>query len=226
MQKQSSFHLKSVVGVVSFSCFAGVALLSAASPATAQTQEVTGRVISSTPVLVQVPVQTQVCGNMPVAIQQPNSGGGALLGASAGGAIGNALGGGAGKALATAAGVVGGAMVGNSIEANGNAQVVNAPQCGVQTAYQNRTLFNVVYEYADKQYSVQMPVDPGQTIQLQLGPVQAPATPLPSNVTVVTPAYYPYPGYYPGYYPYAPIGVSVGVGYWGGRYWGGGRRWH
>lgn len=226
MQKQSSFHLKSVVGVVSFSCFAGVALLSAASPATAQTQEVTGRVISSTPVLVQVPVQTQVCGNMPVAIQQPNSGGGALLGAIAGGAIGNALGGGAGKALATAAGVVGGAMVGNSIEANGNAQVVNAPQCGVQTAYQNRTLFNVVYEYADKQYSVQMPVDPGQTIQLQLGPVQAPAAPLPSNVTVVTPAYYPYPGYYPGYYPYAPIGVSVGVGYWGGRYWGGGRRWH
>ena len=224
MQKQSSFHLKSVVSAVS--CLACAALLSAPNPAAAQTQEVTGRVISSTPVLVQVPVQTQVCGNTPVAIQQPNSGGGALLGAIAGGAIGNALGGGAGKALATVAGVVGGSMVGNSIEANGNTQVVNAQQCGVQTAYQNRTLFNVVYEFADKQYSVQMPVDPGQTIQLQLGPVQAPAAALPPSVTVVTPAYYPYPGYYPGYYPYAPIGVSVGVGYWGGRYWGGGRRWH
>ncbi len=192
--------------------------------AEAQTQEVVGKVISSTPVSVQVPVQTQVCGTTPVAVQQPTSGGGALLGAIAGGAIGNALGGGAGKALATAAGVVGGAMVGNSVEASGNTQVVNAQQCALQTAYQNQTLYNVVYEYADKQYSVQMPVDPGQTIRLQLGPVQAPAQAVVAQapVTVVAPAYYAYPGYYPGYYPYFPVGVSVGFG----RYWGGGRHWH
>jgi uncharacterized protein YcfJ len=220
MQKKSfaSLVLVSALGVAGLT-----------SGVSAQADEVLGKVISSTPVNVQVPVQTQVCGSTPVAVQQPNSGGGAVLGAIAGGAIGNALGGGAGKALATAAGVVGGAMVGNSIEASGNTQVVNAQQCGWQTAYQNRTMFNVVYEFADKQYTVQMPVDPGPTIRLQLGPVQAPPEMVAGQpgvavvgqppVTVVAPAYYPYPypGYYPGYYPYFPVGVSVGFGYWGGR---------
>ena len=56
-----------------------------------------------------------------VAIQQHNTGGGAVLGAIIGGVIGNQFGGGSGKAAATAVGVVGGAAVGNSIEAN-NAQ--------------------------------------------------------------------------------------------------------
>jgi uncharacterized protein YcfJ len=226
MHKKSKFSsvLLSVVGAAGLSV--GMA---------AQAEEVMGKVLSTTPVTVQVPVQTQVCGVTPVAVQTPPSGGGAVLGAIAGGAIGNALGGGAGKALATAAGVVGGAMVGNSIEASGNTQVVNAQQCGWQTAYQNRTVFNVVYEYADKQYTVQMPVDPGPTIRLQLGPVQAPppeamvgqpGAPVVGQppVMVVAPPYYPYPGYYPGYYPYFPVGVSVGVGF--GHYWGGGRHWH
>ncbi len=53
-----------------------------------------------------------------VEIRQQNSGGGAVLGAIIGGVIGNQFGGGSGKALATAAGVVGGAAVGNSVEAN------------------------------------------------------------------------------------------------------------
>lgn len=38
--------------------------------------------------------------------------------------------------------------------------------------YENRTVaYNVVYEYAGKQYAVQMPNDPGPSIQLQLTPV-------------------------------------------------------
>ncbi len=44
------------------------------------------------------------------------SGGGALLGAVIGGVVGNQIGSGTGRAVATGAGVVGGAVVGNSIE--------------------------------------------------------------------------------------------------------------
>lgn len=46
------------------------------------------------------------------------TGGGAVLGALAGGLIGSRFGGGLGRAVATGAGVVGGAVLGNSIEQN------------------------------------------------------------------------------------------------------------
>ena len=52
-----------------------------------------------------------------IQIAQRPSGGGAILGALIGGVIGNRFGGGAGRALATGAGAVGGAVIGNSIEA-------------------------------------------------------------------------------------------------------------
>ncbi len=45
------------------------------------------------------------------------AGGGALLGAVIGGVVGNQIGSGTGRAVATGAGVVGGAVVGNSMEA-------------------------------------------------------------------------------------------------------------
>jgi outer membrane lipoprotein SlyB len=51
-----------------------------------------------------------------VHIRQGTSGGGALLGAINGGAIGNQFGAGSGRAAATAAGVIGGAAVGNEVE--------------------------------------------------------------------------------------------------------------
>ena len=46
------------------------------------------------------------------------TGGGAVIGALAGGLIGSRFGGGLGRAVATGAGVVGGAVVGNAIEHN------------------------------------------------------------------------------------------------------------
>ena len=52
-------------------------------------QEV-GQVISTTPVMQQVGVPRQVCTTEQVAVQAPKSGTGALIGAIAGGAIGNA----------------------------------------------------------------------------------------------------------------------------------------
>jgi len=198
----------------------------------AQAQEV-GRVLSSTPVIQQVAVPRQVCSNQQMAVEQPKSGAGGIMGAIAGGAVGNQIGGGAGRAAATVLGVVGGAILGDRIEGP-NAQVQTVQSCTTQTFYENRTAaYNVVYEYGGKQYTVQMPYDPGPSIRLQVTPVgaagsmdqQPPAAttvvpgpvtmapqPLVTSTVVVPPAYayYPYP--YPYYRPYYP-GVSLNLGY-------------
>ncbi len=131
-----------------------------------------GQVISSTPIIQQVSVPRQVCTTEQVVVQQPKSGAGAVMGAIAGGAMGNAVGGGSGKTAATILGIVGGAMIGDSVEGSSPAQVQDVQRCTTQTFYENRTVaYNVVYEYAGKQYSVQMASDPGPTIQLQISPV-------------------------------------------------------
>jgi uncharacterized protein YcfJ len=153
---------------------------------TANAQEV-GRVISSTPVVQQVAVPRQVCNT--AVVQRPSSGGGAVIGAIVGGLLGNTIGGGAGRAAATGVGVIAGAGIGDSLETRGQQPV---QQCATQTTYENRTVaYNVVYEYAGKQFSVQMPNDPGPTIRLQLTPVggtadAAPAATAPGSSGVVT----------------------------------------
>ena len=109
------------------------------------------------------------------------------------------------------------------------------PQCSTQTIYEARTVaYTVIYEYAGRQYSVQMPQNPGPTLRLQatseqaLGtPLQAPALPPPAplaaGVTVIEPAMpsveeqtvvyaQPYP---------APVQVTYpGVAYYGSPYYG------
>src|SRR4051812_16707068 len=202
----------------------------------AQAQEV-GRVISTTPVIQQYAVPRQVCSNQQVAVEQPKTGAGGVMGAIAGGAVGNQIGGGSGRAAATILGVVGGAILGDRIEGPGATQVQNVQNCTTQTFYENRaSSYNVTYEYAGKQYTVQLPYDPGPTIKLQVSPVggmqqQAPGpmtSAEPAQVmttnTVVVPAAYPYYaapypaypyGYYRPYYPPVSIGVGVGVhGHW------------
>ena len=145
-----------------------------------------GRVISATPIIQQVRVPRQVCHTEQVAVQQQKSGAGAVMGAIAGGAMGNAVGGGSGKAAATMIGILGGAVVGDRIEGTPESQVQDVQRCRTQTFYENRTVaYNVVYEYADKHYSVQMPYDPGPTLQLQITPVVSAAPMEPKS----TPTY-------------------------------------
>ena len=201
-------------------------------------QEV-GRVISSTPVMQQVAVPRTVCRNDAVIVPNQRSGAGAAIGALAGGALGNAVGHGGGRAVATMLGLFGGAVVGDRIEGQGS-QVQNVQNCQTQSLYENRlSNYNVVYEYAGKQYSVQMPYDPGPTIKLQVSPVDATPTqaPGPGPMTYmqppVTQTVYTQPVvvtsepvYYPGYYPrpYSPpIGVNLQLGY--GGYYGGHGHW-
>ncbi len=149
--------------------------------AAAQAQEV-GRVISSTAMISQVSVPRQVCAHELVQVQNAvpatKSGAGALMGSIAGGAMGNAVGQGSGRAAATILGILGGAILGDRIEGGSPAQVTTSQQtvnrCSTQNFMENRTTgYQVVYEYAGKQYSVQLPQDPGPTIQLQVTPAAA-----------------------------------------------------
>jgi uncharacterized protein YcfJ len=165
----ASLHLKAfAMKTVFMSC----ALLGwmALSPQGAVAQEV-GQVLSRSPVYQQVVVPRQTCTQVPVIQPAPTSGAGALMGAIAGGAMGNAIGDGSGRALATVIGIMGGAMVGDRIEGPSGAFAQNQTQCTTQNVYENRLVgYNVVYEYAGKQYTVQLPQDPGPTIPLQITP--------------------------------------------------------
>ena len=137
----------------------------------AQAQEV-GNVISRTAVYQQVSVPRQVCTQTQVNVPGQTSGAGAAMGAIAGGAIGNAMGKGEGRAIATMLGVIGGAIAGDKVEGPQSSQTQIQQTCTTQQVYENRlTGYNVVYEFAGKQYNVQLPKDPGPTIKLQITPV-------------------------------------------------------
>ncbi len=177
-----------------------------------------GRVVSATPVVQQVAAPRQVCSMEQISYQGPKSGAGALLGALAGGAVGNAAGGrGAGQAAATAIGIMGGAILGDHMEGPGPERLENVQHCSVQNFYENRTVaYNVLYEFAGKQYSVQMPNDPGPTLALQITPVGtgvvAQAAPAPLAVQTAPTTYVtvqPQRGYYAPYY-YQPLIVPFG----------------
>lgn len=207
-----------------------------------------GRVISSTPIVQQVNAPRRVCSTEQVAVQAPKSGAGALMGAIAGGAMGNAIGGGMGTVAATMIGLVGGAALGDQIEGGQTAQVQNVQRCSTQNFVENRPVaYNVVYEFGGKQYAVQMPNDPGASVQLQVSPVASntqviqaqgnvpysqqayaeptylqPASTQASYVVMAAPAY---PGYYAPNYV-VPFALGLGFGYLGGYGGHGHRRWH
>jgi uncharacterized protein YcfJ len=191
--------------------------------AAAQAQE-TARVLSSTPVVQQVGVPRQVCTTETVQVQQPRSGAGAVLGALAGAAIGSAAGTGHGRPAAAAAGAIGGAILGDRLEGAPETSLQNVQRCSVQTVYENRTVaYNVVYEFAGRQYSTQLASDPGPSLQVQVSPsaglasapqsLPAQVQPAPLLVTPVqAPVYYSRPYYYP------PVTLDLGWGYWGGHH--------
>jgi uncharacterized protein YcfJ len=212
------------------SAMAGIAILGTLPLAAHAQQQEMARVISSTPVMQQVAVPRQVCSNSTVVSQAPKSGAGALMGAIAGGAVGSQIGGGMGNAAATAIGVLGGAILGNRIEGQPVPVAQPVTTCTDQAVYENRVVaYNVSYEYAGKQYAVQMPNDPGPYVPITITPATATPPPAPANVvTTVPPApvvvaappvvvappvysyYGPYygPAYGPSYGPFYGSGIQ------------------
>ena len=168
--------------LVLFSIILGTAGLAAAQER--------GRVLSVTPIVQQVAYPRQVCGNETIYSGQRTTGGGAVLGAIAGGAAGNAIGKGNGRAAATAIGLIGGAVLGNHIEGQGRPEYETVQRCGTETTYENRTVgYNVVYEYAGRQYTTQTATDPGRYIAVQVQPAANPA-PYDQGYSTQQPDYY------------------------------------
>lgn len=149
-------------------------LLAQAQTPLSQGQEM-GRVLSATPVTQQVAVPQQVCSNETLYTDaRPTYGAGAVLGAIAGGAAGNAIGNGGGRAAATAIGLIGGALLGDRIE-GGSPGYQNVQRCTTQTRYDNQLLgYDVVYEYAGRQYRTRTQADPGPWIALTVQPAVSP----------------------------------------------------
>ena len=186
-----------------------------------QAQEI-GQVLSRVPVYQQVAVPRQTCAQT-VTPNAPTSGAGAVSGALTGAVLGSIIG--EGRGAGALIGAVGGAVVGDKMESNANSQPVTT--CTTQTTLENRLVgYTVVYEYAGKTYTVQLPQDPGPTIQLQVTPVSAPRSEAPltgdapaASIVTTAPAaavvqappvvYSPYPVYSPW-----PVHTSLNLG-WG-----------
>lgn len=145
-------------------------LFSVAGLVAAQEQ---ARVISSTPIVQQIAVPQQVCRDETVYSAPRTTGGGALLGAIAGGAVGNSIGGGSGRAAATALGLVGGALLGEQVEGQGRPfNQHDVQRCETETFYENRTVgYNVMYEYAGRQYTTRTERDPGGWMPINVQPL-------------------------------------------------------
>ena len=205
----------------------GIAILMAGAVGAAGAQEF-GRVLSATPVFQQISTPRQVCTVDKVLVPGQKSGAGAAVGAIAGGVVGSALGGGGrGNAAAALLGMVGGAVMGDRFEEAGPSTVQDIQRCTVQNVVENRvSAYNVTYEFNGKQYTTQLPNDPGPTIALRLLPAEPAATvsiaPVDTIRYVAAPVTVYQAPYYPSYRP--PIGLSFR---WGDE-WGHGHRhgWH
>jgi len=199
-----------------------LAFVAALASTLAAGQEV-GRVLSSTPVIQQVAVPQQFCSQESYAVPAQGRGGGAAIGAIAGGAIGNAIGHGGGRAAATVLGIVGGAVIGDRLEGQPIEQVQQVRNCTTQTYYENRVAYyDVVYAYGGRNYAVQMPHDPGPTVQLQVTPIgatQPPPLAAAPPLTYRTPVITQTQTYYGSPAPYfgasVPIFIQVPIGGYG-----------
>ena len=129
------------------------------------------RVINVVPVYKHVPVTQQVCTTREVFVTPQKSGAGALMGAIAGGVIGSRFGKGGGNSAATAVGIIGGAMIGDRIEATPRGHNRAVQHCNNETIYQRvADGYRVTYKYAGKHYEVRTSDHPGARVAIEIRP--------------------------------------------------------
>ena len=95
-----------------------------------------------------------------------------MVGAIAGGVIGNQFGHGFGRAAATGLGAVAGSAIGNNVEANANPPTaVPVQRCRTVNAVESRIVgYDVVYEYHGQRYTTRLPEDPGPRLAVDMRP--------------------------------------------------------
>lgn len=95
---------------------------------------------------------------------------GTVIGAVAGGAIGNQVGGGRGRDLATVAGAIGGGVAGKKIQEKqqrGDTYTTTERRCRtVDEPGEDIVAYDVVYEYRGQTHEVRLDHDPGDRIEL------------------------------------------------------------
>ena len=167
--KVGSFEISHKIGFVM-----GVASVLSILAAPAWTAVEQARVISRTPVLQQVLVPRDVCRDETATVQPAKSGTGAVVGAIAGGVLGNQIGDGSGRVIATTVGAIGGAVIGDRLEPAPAARVITTRRCVTEQVVQHRIAgYDVIYELGGKQYQARLDRDPGETLAVEIAPVQA-----------------------------------------------------
>ena len=117
-------------------------------------------------------------------------------------------------------------------------------QCRTEMVTEDRQIgYKVVYEYAGRQHTVQLPFPPGPTIPLDVQVSVQGASPTPAmpsysaqpevvervvrDPVYVESPYYAgpyYPGYYSPWYPFLGVALGYGLGYYSGGWYGYGYR--
>ena len=129
-------------------------------------------VLAVEPINQNVKTPRQVCKDVAVTHQKPvkdqHQIAGTVLGAVAGGLLGNQVGGGTGKKIATVAGAVGGGYAGNKVQENmqnNDTYTTTETRCNTVNDISTKVIgYNVKYDLAGKVGQVRMDQDPGSRI--------------------------------------------------------------
>lgn len=168
------------VGVTAGGAVATYSLVSNKAPEYAQ-------VLAAEPINEQIKTPREVCKDVAVTRQRPVQDQhqivGSVLGAVAGGLLGNQVGGGHGKKLATVAGAVGGGYAGNKVQEHmqaGDTYTTTQTRCSTVNDVSDKLVgYNVKYQLNGQVGQVRMDHNPGAQIPLtkdgQLVLTQAPA---------------------------------------------------
>lgn len=134
-------------------------------------------VLSAEPVKETIKTPRQVCKDVTVTRQNPvkdqHKIAGTVLGAVAGGLLGNQVGGGNGKKIATVAGAAAGGYAGNQVQGNmqaGSTYTTTENRCSTVTDTSEKQVgYNVKYQLDGKVGTVRMERDPGNRIPVEDG---------------------------------------------------------
>ncbi|MGJ7514592.1 glycine zipper 2TM domain-containing protein [Pseudomonas baetica] len=153
------------VGVTAGGAFATYSLVKKSGPEYAQ-------VLAVEPVKTQIKTPREVCKDVAVTRQAPvkdqHQIAGTVVGALAGGLLGNQIGGGTGKKIATVAGAVGGGYAGNKVQEGmqeRDTYTTTETRCNTVNDISDKVVgYDVRYSLDGKEGKVRMDRDPGNQI--------------------------------------------------------------